>query len=157
MKCLYCLLFLSVTALSPLASPVIAGDPDTSGYDSVVATFTQGPFGAVVAVGQDKTAAVGVLRFGAAANIGVSPESYDKYRFAIYVEARNEKGEIVKQNAAVMAKPLQKGDPGRTGTYIEHAKAPAGSYTITAVLSAIAKDGSVTVLDQGKTITVVMK
>jgi hypothetical protein len=77
---------------------------------------------------------------------------------AVYVEARNEKGGIVARNAAVMSDPFAKGDSHRIGTYIESAKpAPPATYTITGVLTANAKDGSVTILDQGKSTTVVMK
>jgi hypothetical protein len=126
-----------------------------SAFDTVVASFKQGPYGSIVVVGQDKDS--NDLRIGAAAHIGVSPDSYDKYRFAIYVEARDEAGKIVLRHSDVMGKEFSKGDSYKTGAYITAMKTEKGTYTITAVLTAIAKDGSVTVLDAGKTSTVTFK
>lgn len=131
---------------------VLAGDPNTSAYDTVVSDFqTRGPFGAIVKVGYVKEPTA--MKFGAAAKIGVTPDSYNQYRFALYVESRDEAGNIVAKNASVMQHPLANGDPDRTGVYVSHEHPRAGTYVVTAVLTAIAKDGSITVLDQGKSMT----
>ena len=125
-------------------------------FDTVTNDFeAKGPFGAVVKVGYHKTDHG--IRFGAAAHIGVSADSYDKFRFAIYVVARDEKGEVVKKHASIMSKAFVKADSHKWGVYTTHEKPTAGTYTVTATLVAIAKDGSVMILDQGKTTTYTAK
>jgi hypothetical protein len=67
-----------------------------------------------VAVGQDNKH-TNILRVGAAGHIGVSPDSYGKYRFAIYVctfgdrlSSRNEP-----DHAAPQALDFSRNHPGR--------------------------------------------
>ena len=77
------------------------------GFDVVANSFeNKGPYGAIVKVGHDTLE--GNIRFGAAAHIGVSSDSVGKYRFAIYVTAKNEAGEVVQQNASVMNKEFSR-------------------------------------------------
>jgi hypothetical protein len=137
-------------------SVVFAGDPNPSAYDTVIADFQpKGAFGAIVKVGYSNDTTR--VRVGAAAKIGVTPDSYNVYRFALYVSSRDEAGNVVAQNASVMQQPLANGDPDRTGVYVNHANPKPGTYVITSVLTAIAKDGSVTVIDKGKSTTYTVK
>jgi len=148
--------FLSVTRASQDGKKTADGPVEA--FDYIVDEFeTKGPFGSIVKVGTDNRPTEHRVRFGAAAHIGVSPDSYNKYRFALYVAAIDQSGDIINKQAYVMGKEFAKGDSYQFALFTSHENTKPGTYMVTATLAAIAKDGSVIVLDQGKTRTYTVK
>jgi hypothetical protein len=161
MKRVICLMAVAGAILfsyAALAADEAKSDPERgeSAFDDLVRDFEKkGAYGAVVKVGYDKKSAG--MRFGAAAHIGVSPDSYNKYRFGIYVVARSESGDVVGHHAHVTPHKFIASDSYKWGVYTTHEKPKPGTYTVTATLTAIAEDGSVMILDQGRSTTYQVK
>jgi len=111
-------------------------------YDRVIReVVARGPFGGIVAVGHEKFPG-GDVSIGAAATVGVTSDSYGKYRFRIQVVVVDDKDQTVASHGWTSPFPFEQHHSSKMGVITTHSNAKDGSYRLKAALYSVGPDGT---------------